>query len=206
MGKSLFLMLVILPLLIIPAYGESHVEISVTTDKSEYVENDTIIITGSVSEILNSTSVIIQIIHNASYAHLAQLPVASDGIFTEMVLAGGMLWKEPGEYTVRAQYEGHIGETTFYYWESLYTEPQFPLILEENHIKKVTKEMDRWEDILNQADIDINQTMADLDEAILENATDQIALRSEHIGSLIALKEIFETLIITLHQQMEIYS
>jgi len=201
------LILMLLSLFIIPAYGESHVEVFVTTDKLEYVESDSIIITGSVSEILDGDALIIKIMYGGGYVDIEQVSIELDGFFTETVVAEGELWERTGEYLVIVSYGDYYmaAETTFYY-DVTYIEPQFPLILEEIHINKVTKEMDRWKDILNQTDIEISQTMTDLDEAILENATEQIALRSEHIGSLLALTKIFETLIITLHQQMEIYS
>jgi len=113
---SIFLILTILPLLLIPAYAESHVEVSLTTDKPEYAKADIIVINGSVSEILASAPLVVQIIHDGSYVHLSQLSIAQDGTFTETILAEGALWEESGEYLVIASYDGSIAETTFQYY------------------------------------------------------------------------------------------
>jgi len=100
-------------MLLIPSvvYGT---EFFVVTDRSEYVVGDTIIVSGTVNEIIGGNTLItIQIIHEATYVHLAQIEVAQDGTFSESVIAEGVLWNEDGEYTVRASYDGQSVETTF---------------------------------------------------------------------------------------------
>jgi len=92
-----------------------HIEIEVETDKSEYVEDDLIVISGTVSEIVDDLSVTLQIIHDGLYAHLSQLQVSSDGSFIKTVLAEGVSWQEEGEYTVRVYYNYVIAETVFNY-------------------------------------------------------------------------------------------
>jgi len=89
--------------------------LSIQTDNNFYDEGDTIVISGSVNTVIGETPVIIQIIHDAAYVHLAQLQVAQDGSFTETVLAEGALWKTGGEYIVRASYQDEIVETIFSY-------------------------------------------------------------------------------------------
>ncbi len=89
--------------------------LSIQTDDNHYDEGDTIVISGTVNTVIGETPVIIQMIHDASYVHLAQLQVAQDGSFTETVLAEGVLWKKSGEYIVRASYQDEIVETTFSY-------------------------------------------------------------------------------------------
>ncbi|MBA4717935.1 MAG: PEFG-CTERM sorting domain-containing protein [Nitrosopumilus sp.] len=89
--------------------------LSIQTDDNHYDEGDTIVISGIVNTVIGETPVIIQIIHDAAYAHLAQLQVAQDGSFTETVLAEGALWKKSGEYIVKASYQNEIVQTTFSY-------------------------------------------------------------------------------------------
>ena len=89
--------------------------ISVQTDDNHYDEGDTIVISGIVNTVIGKTPIIIQIIHEATYIHLAQIEVAQDGSFTETVIAEGPLWKKDGEYTIRASYQDQTTETEFSY-------------------------------------------------------------------------------------------
>jgi len=111
------LILVILPMILIPVFADSHhiPPISVTTDKSEYMVGELIVISGNVNPVIGKIPVRIQIIHEATYVHLAQIEVAQDGTFSESVIAEGPLWKNGGEYIVRASYQDQIVETTFMY-------------------------------------------------------------------------------------------
>jgi len=85
--------------------------LSVQTDDNLYDEGDTIVISGNVNTIFaDDTPIIIQIIHEATYVHLAQIEVAKDGSFTETVIAEGKLWKKTGEYIVRASYHDQVAE------------------------------------------------------------------------------------------------
>ncbi len=89
--------------------------LSIQTDDNLYDEGDTIVVSGIVNTIIGKTPIIIQIIHEATYVHLAQIEVAQDGSFTDTVIAEGALWKKSGEYLVRASYQDQIAETTFSY-------------------------------------------------------------------------------------------
>lgn len=113
----------VLTMMILPAfvYGEEVESIFVKTDKVSYSEDEIIIISGNVSTVIGERIVIIQIIHDGSYAHLAQLQVAQDGSFTETVLVEGELWNEYGKYIVRASYQDEIAETTFEFRGSIAT-------------------------------------------------------------------------------------
>ncbi len=85
------------------------------TDDNHYDEGDTIVISGIVNTVIGETPIIIQIIYEATYVHLAQIEVAQDGSFTETVIAEGKLWRNAGEYIVRASYQDQIVETVFNY-------------------------------------------------------------------------------------------
>ena len=89
--------------------------ISIQTDDNNYDEGDTVVISGIVNIVIGKTPVIIQIIHGATYVHLAQIEVAQDGSFSETILVEGQLWKKSGEYIVRASYQDQITETEFSY-------------------------------------------------------------------------------------------
>ena len=85
------------------------------TDDNRYDEGDTVVISGIVNTIIGKTPIIIQIIHEVTYVHLAQIEVAQDGTFSETVIAEGPLWKNAGKYIVRASYQDQIAETEFDY-------------------------------------------------------------------------------------------
>jgi len=89
--------------------------LSIKTDDNSYDEGDTVVISGIVNTIIGKTPIIIQIIYETTYVHLAQIEVAQDGSFTETVIAEGPLWKKAGEYIVRASYQDQIAEIEFSY-------------------------------------------------------------------------------------------
>jgi len=87
----------------------------VITDKSEYVEGETIVISGEVISILADTPIIIQILNtDVTRVEIAQKQVAQDGSFTHTVFATGPLWQKDGEYRVQISYGPNDSlETTF---------------------------------------------------------------------------------------------
>jgi len=97
------------------AFAQESLISQFQTDDNNYDEGDTIVISGNVNTIIGETPIIIQIIHETTYVHLAQIEVAQDGSFTETVIAEGPLWKKAGEYIVRASYQDQIAETEFNY-------------------------------------------------------------------------------------------
>jgi hypothetical protein len=108
----------LISLLVILSIGTVFAEeslISVQTDDNNYDEGDTVVISGMVNTVIGETPIIIQIIYETAYVHLAQVKVAQDGSFTEIVIAEGALWKKSGEYIVRAYYQDQIIETEFSY-------------------------------------------------------------------------------------------
>jgi len=89
--------------------------LSVKTDDNNYDEGDTVVISGFVSTVIGKTPIIIQIIHEATYVHLAQVEVSQEGSFIDTVIVEGALWKKAGVYTVIAHYQEYITETEFSY-------------------------------------------------------------------------------------------
>jgi predicted secreted protein with PEFG-CTERM motif len=96
--------------------------ISVKTDESNYHEGDTIIISGDVSTLIGETQVTMQLFKEANMIEIAQIKVSQDGNYVHTIIAQGPLWKNQGDYTVRAVYgENNIAETVFGYTSELET-------------------------------------------------------------------------------------
>jgi len=97
------------------AFAQESLVSELKTDDNRYDEGDTVVISGIVNTVIGKTPIIIQIIHEATYVHLAQIEVAQDGSFTETVIAEGALWKSAGEYIVRVSYQDQTAEVVFSY-------------------------------------------------------------------------------------------
>jgi len=97
------------------AFAQESIISQFQTDDKNYDEGDTVVISGIVNTIIGKTPIIIQIIYETTYVHLAQIEVAQDGSFSETVIAEGPLWKKAGEYIVRASYQDQIVEVEFSY-------------------------------------------------------------------------------------------
>ena len=94
--------------------------ISVSTSRDIYYENDTIIVFGKVTSILNELPVTIQLYHEDSLIAVDQVEIALDGTFATDFRAKGNFWKEDGTYIVRAFYTPEkIAEKTFQFFKKL---------------------------------------------------------------------------------------
>ena len=95
--------------------------IVVTTDKSSYVDGETILVTGKVMDILVSDEgaefpVSLRIeAPNGNLVSVAQIDVGSDKKFSAELTAGGALMRSEGTYTIAVLYgtESRTAETTF---------------------------------------------------------------------------------------------
>ena len=93
-----------------PSYAQGALE--VMTDKGSYSDGETIQVTGQVGQMMRGQAVALVVLApNNNLVAIEQLTVASDGSFTEDVIAGGNLWKSAGEYTVRVTYGGNTAQT-----------------------------------------------------------------------------------------------
>jgi predicted secreted protein with PEFG-CTERM motif len=91
--------------------------ISVETDKNNYGEEETILISGSVSTIIGQTPVSLQLFQDGNLIDIAQLELSQDGNYFHTIIAQGPLWKNPGEYIVKVVYgEANVAETNFTYF------------------------------------------------------------------------------------------
>ena len=88
--------------------------ISIQTDSSNYDEGDIVVVSGNVSEIIGNTPLTLQLFLDESLVDISQVTVAQDGSFSHTIIAEGSLWKQSGDYLIRASYgEGNIAETGF---------------------------------------------------------------------------------------------
>jgi len=109
----------ILTILLIVSSGTAFAQtslISVQTDKTNYNEEDTILVSGNISTIIGETPVSLQLFQSGNLIDIAQINVSEDGNYFHTILAQGPLWKNPGEYLVKVVYgESNIAETRFTY-------------------------------------------------------------------------------------------
>tara|TARA_B110000438_G_scaffold81609_1_gene81480 strand:- start:8 stop:811 length:804 start_codon:yes stop_codon:yes gene_type:complete len=112
-----------------PAFAEESL-ISVKTTDSNYEEGDTILISGKTSVIIGDTQVILQLFKDGNLIEIAQIKVSQDGNYSHTIIAEGPLWKNPGEYVIKATYgDSNISESQFMFV------PQSEIIETENNFE-----------------------------------------------------------------------
>lgn len=105
MKLALLLILAILPMVIIPAFAEDY--IIVTIDKSEYNHGDTVYINGTVdpNQYDYSTSLTLIIVSpNNNITTIEQFEVPVDGLFNIEIETGKSQFSLDGTYTIKLQY------------------------------------------------------------------------------------------------------
>ena len=95
------------------AFGQNE-SIIVTTDKSSYLEGETISISGEIKNMIesNQISLIIQS-PIGNIVALDQMTVGADKQFSTEIKLGGKLMKEEGTYTIKVQYGEESIATSF---------------------------------------------------------------------------------------------
>jgi predicted secreted protein with PEFG-CTERM motif len=97
------------------AFAEGSL-ISVQTNDDNYIEGDTILISGNIVTIIGDTQVTMQLFQEGNLIEIAQIKVSQDGNYIHTVIAQGPLWKNQGTYMVKVTYgESNIAETLFEY-------------------------------------------------------------------------------------------
>ena len=99
-----------------PVFGQVQGSIVVTTDKPSYIEGESIIITGEVSEIFPETPVSIVVKSpKGNLVAIAQIQIGIDKKYSTEITAGGALMKTGGTYTIVVQYgaQNRSAETSF---------------------------------------------------------------------------------------------
>ena len=98
-----------------PAFGQIQTPIVVTTDKSSYLEGETILVTGEVQNLYSGTPVSLTVVApNKNIVALAQITIGADKKFSEEITSGGVM-KIEGTYIVTVQYgsENRSATTSF---------------------------------------------------------------------------------------------
>ena len=85
---------------ITPTFGEND-SITVTTDKSSYLQNETILISGEITYLALGDQLTIMITSpNGNIAEIDQVTVGSDKKFNTEITPNGAYWKTSGIYTI----------------------------------------------------------------------------------------------------------
>ena len=79
-------------------------KITLTTDKTAYGEGDVITIYGKVEKVIVGLEVSLQIFFVKNQIGISQIKISQDGEFTDTITAGGPLWKNEGQITIKATY------------------------------------------------------------------------------------------------------
>ena len=90
------------------AFAQDTNRVSLQTDKDAYVEGDIITISGKVSQVIIGMEASIQIFSGTNQIGISQVKVSKDGEFTDKITAGGPVWKNEGQITIKVTY----GETS----------------------------------------------------------------------------------------------
>jgi predicted secreted protein with PEFG-CTERM motif len=99
-----------------PAFGQVGDSITVTTDKTSYLEGETIKVTGKVREFFTGVPVSLTLTApNGNVVTIGQPEVSSDKTFSSELIAGGPLMKSGGTYTIEVLYgtQTRISKATF---------------------------------------------------------------------------------------------
>jgi uncharacterized protein YjbI with pentapeptide repeats len=90
--------------------------ITIQTNSPNYVEGETIVISGNISKILENEKITLQLFKHNNLVEIIQLNVSQDGNYSTTINAWGPLWQTDGVYVVRATYgENNFSETLFDY-------------------------------------------------------------------------------------------
>jgi hypothetical protein len=115
--------------------------LTMTTDNSNYLNGDTITISGKVSEVVEDVAIIIQIWKGGDMIVVAQVNPEPNGDFAHTVIAQGTSWSD-GTYVIRASYgQGNIAEKTFTF-EKLESPEEFTDTTEDFSNSRITIKME----------------------------------------------------------------
>jgi len=89
------------------------VDFTLNLSENTYEEGDTIVISGTVDEIIEDAPMTIRIFFQSSIIDIAQIVIAQDGSFSHTIKAEGASWSNDGIYVVRADYGAGTTETQF---------------------------------------------------------------------------------------------
>jgi predicted secreted protein with PEFG-CTERM motif len=100
-------------------FAEGNI-IEIQTSSDNYIEGDTILISGEVRTIIGDTQVTLQLFQGGNLIEIAQIEVSEDGNYVHRIMAQGPLWQNQGTYMVKTTYgESNVAEKLFEYTPKL---------------------------------------------------------------------------------------
>jgi len=139
----------ILPFLSSPSFAQSGISLEISTEKESYNPGETISISGAVSPAIPGQDVLLQVLSpKNNIVQVAQLEVDPDnGIFNKDIETSiGGVWKESGNYTIRAfYYDDTKVITQFSYGLSAVGVKEIPLGAEETAQDEIEEGIDTTE-------------------------------------------------------------
>ncbi len=100
--------------------------VTVTTDKTSYKDGDTVTISGTVSNYVSNTPVIVRILSpDGNIVKVDSIDVGSDRTFLTSITATGELWQTPGMYQIKVQYGSpNISSQTTFQFSGSNSQPE----------------------------------------------------------------------------------
>jgi len=184
--------------------------VTVTTDKSYYVNGETIVISGEVRSLYPGTSALMHVMlpdKTSGGIFYTDIIVGDDKQFSTKIIANSTLMNIDGEYQINVQYGSaqRIGTTTFNFGIST-LHPDYNIILSDGQLNKADRQLTKWHKVINNSDIRTSFLTEKLDEAIFKNQPIKIAKYTELIGNSMAVNEMYKSLVEFLEEQIILYS
>tara|TARA_B110000014_G_scaffold258059_1_gene243605 strand:- start:495 stop:1322 length:828 start_codon:yes stop_codon:yes gene_type:complete len=104
MLRIAFFILVLFTLMTPNVFAQELQRITLVTDNRAYVEGDIITISGKITQVIIGLEVSLQIFSEKNQIGISQVKVSQDGEFIDKITAGGPLWKNEGQITIKATY------------------------------------------------------------------------------------------------------
>jgi predicted secreted protein with PEFG-CTERM motif len=118
---------------IAPAFGQVANPVTVTTDKTAYVDGETVLVTGEVREFLSGFPISLSLIApNGNLVTVEQIDIGSDNKYSAELTLGGPLMTMGGTYTIEVQYgtTTRTAQTTFEFPGSVISDKGTPVTIE----------------------------------------------------------------------------
>jgi len=99
-----------------PVFGQVANPVTVTTDKTAYVDGDKVLVTGAVKEILTGFPISLSLIApNGNLVTVEQIDISPNNTYSAELTLGGPLMTMGGTYTIEVQYgtPNRTAQTTF---------------------------------------------------------------------------------------------
>lgn len=92
-------------MIFIPSFGQGATQITLSLDKQSYVTGDTVIISGTITSLGASNSMVLQVYSpDNMLVQIGTVNISSDGKFSTSVKAEGPSWSNGGSYVVKMIY------------------------------------------------------------------------------------------------------